>query len=182
VNRSILFGIVVCAGPVGQAYGQGLGWTIRAGGAFPGGTDVRNTFQNTGLLVGVGVDFPIDTAPFQLHPSVDIDFYRLEGNGNHVDSYSACFDVRMRLTSGGSFQPYIGAGAGVFHRMLTTGDNTAGGIEPNARINETSPGGKLIAGIMFDSRFSIEADYRMMTEGIGGANTNSLTVSLGYRF
>lgn len=181
---------------------------LKIGGLFPSDNKVKDFLGKNVVFAGIGYDFAKTNGanPVTFEAFVD---YGERSRTTNVVAFGSPAGARVaatgRLIGGGvaarylfapptqAFQPYAGAGVGVYNvyaRLRVSGLGAA--LDGERTQNATSVGGKLLLGAQVSGGFFGEAEYNFFPKvtldennglvGGGDASLNGYALRLGYRF
>jgi len=143
---------------------------------------VRGSLSDTGVAAGAGLivrNSIVRDAGAQT--SVDLDFLRLNGNGDRLDTAGLTYAVRIPYGSGNDdTKPYYGLGLGWFRSEARSGvpDSTD---RSTATARATNFGAKFLFGANVGGKAFAEASY-IVSGDLASTNANSVNFTVGLRF
>lgn len=162
------------------------GLTFRVGGTYPLNKTVRDGIDKNGYAFGL--DLATKKCPYiPGSQSLTLDFSRVIGGDNRIDSWSLGYLTRVSLNLlGGRF--YGGFGAGIAYNAAWTANTQVAQVSSNSTINSTTGrfGNQVLTataliGTQVRQNWNVELQYRHIGK-IAGANPSFLGLFLGYQF
>ncbi len=193
MNKGLLIsaGLLVIAATASSAVKEASPFTVRVGLNSLLGNEAKDFTKASGFGLGVSYDLQCKGFLSPLSkPSVDFDWSRNSGNGNKLSVYGLTYTERMPFSTGdskmgkGNAVPYGGLGLGLAYTDLDASKTVTIGstaVVQSVGTKKWNLGGRVLLGVMFEERFSIEAAYHYNGSN-DGVKTDSFSLSLGVKF